>query len=149
MSRLGKAVDWETIRERRLRELHLYRLDRSKPAPTINTQSHHYYHPVEDRRFTAREFASFQSFPNYFVFSGARQAQIKQIGNAVPPLMAKALGQQIIKSYKSNDLSDDLNHGEINIGSIRSEAFNYDNYAALEKTWQKEKQSIFNNEEVK
>ncbi len=141
---LKLGIDWDTVKEGRLRELNLYRLNRQKPAPTINTQSHHYYHPTDDRRFSAREFASIQSFPSDFIFTGKNQSQIKQIGNAVPPLMAKALGEQIVKSYMSNDLNTDVKQPDISIENIRSEAFIYDNFAGLEKYQQKRKQDIFN-----
>jgi len=143
---LKLGIDWDTIKEGRLRELNLYRLDRQKPAPTINTKSHFYFHPVEDRKFTAREYASFQSFPSDFIFAGANSSQIRQIGNAVPPLMAKALGQQIIKSYTCNDHSEDLIHKEINIDNIRSDAFTYDNFATLTKSRQEKKQEIVDRE---
>lgn len=48
------------------------------------------------RRLTLRESARLQSFPDDFVFSGQKSAQYRQVGNAVPPLLAKAVGKSLI-----------------------------------------------------
>jgi DNA (cytosine-5)-methyltransferase 1 len=130
---LKLGVDWGTIREGRLRELQYYRLDRNKPSPTINTQNHRYYHPVETRVFTARELATFQSFPLEFSFKGSRSSQIRQIGNAVPPLLAKALGEAILNSYNSKEKELDQ---EVLLNDSIKHAFNYDNYKGLRERFQ-------------
>jgi len=126
---LKLGVDWENIREGRLRELCLYRLDRSLPSPTIMTMNHNYYHPVENRRFTARELATLQGFPTDYEFVGKFSSQHRQIGNAVPPLMAKALGEKILEIYKSPDLdlseANAKNDELISISKIRMGAFTY------------------------
>lgn len=57
-------------------------------------------HPIEPRVITVREMARLQSFPDDFIFKGAKGKQMVQIGNAVPPLLAKAIGLSIKKSYK-------------------------------------------------
>ena len=55
-------------------------------------------HPKLPRVLTAREMARLQSFPDDFIFEGKKNKQLVQIGNAVPPLLAKAIGLCIIES---------------------------------------------------
>jgi DNA (cytosine-5)-methyltransferase 1 len=94
-------VVWEELAEGRFRQAKLQRLDRSLPSPTILTSRTSYYHPVENRYLTPREAAACQSFPNDFVFSGSITSQFRQIGNAVPPLMAMAIGE-VVKEIVSS-----------------------------------------------
>lgn len=67
-----------------------------KPSPTVK-ENHGgvAIHPTLDRVMTCRELARLQSFPDTFLFKGSKSAILKQIGNAVPPLMAKAIGLSV------------------------------------------------------
>lgn len=56
-------------------------------------------HPKLPRVLTAREMARLQSFPDDFIFEGKKNKQLVQIGNAVPPLLGKAIGLSIRYSY--------------------------------------------------
>ena len=90
-------VEWSKINERRFRQARLQRLPWDKPAPTILTSRTTYYHPEEQRHLTVREAAKLQSFPNNFEFKGSLTAQFRQIGNAVPPILARKIGSEIKK----------------------------------------------------
>ena len=61
-------------------------------------------HPKLPRVLTAREMARLQSFPDDFIFEGKKNKQLVQIGNAVPPLLGKAIGLAV--RYSNNDLNN-------------------------------------------
>lgn len=71
------------------------RMDSKKPCFTIDTGHNHHFHYKENRVPTVRESARIQSFPDNFEFIGIKTSQLKQVGNAVPPLLAKAVGDSI------------------------------------------------------
>lgn len=84
------------------------RLDEDGFAPTITTRfdtpsSGMFTHPELDRCLTVREGARIQSFPDSFIFYGSKSSQLKQVGNAVPPLLAYEVAKVIFKdsSYES------------------------------------------------
>lgn len=82
--------------------------DRPSPTVAASFQSN-FIHPHKNRNFTAREGARLQSFPDHFVFCGRRTtmsweknlSQYQQIGNAVPPLLAKAICLQLMRYFSS------------------------------------------------
>ena len=75
------------------------RLEEDKPAVTIaNYRKSMLIHPHEDRGLSLREAARLQSFPDHFIFKGTLSFQQQQVGNAVPPLLAKAIFNKI-KNY--------------------------------------------------
>lgn len=60
-------------------------------------------HPKLPRCLTPRELAALQSFPDDFIFKGSKKWQLVQIGNAVPPLMGKAIGLAILKNIEMGE----------------------------------------------
>jgi DNA (cytosine-5)-methyltransferase 1 len=67
------------------------RLNSNKPSFTIDTGHNHHFHYEFNRVPTARESARIQSFRDDFIFKKGKTSQLKQIGNAVPPLLAKEI----------------------------------------------------------
>src|SRR5439155_25005392 len=77
------------------------KLDPTKPSPTIPSHlkrdANGFIHPFVPRGITPREAARLQSFPDEYIFLGGSGPSFVQIGNAVPPLLARALGREIVK----------------------------------------------------
>jgi DNA (cytosine-5)-methyltransferase 1 len=76
------------------------RMARNMPALTITTWMYHagsgmFVHPVDDRIITLREGARLQSFDDTVQFVGGKTSKCRQVGNAVPPLLAKAIAESV------------------------------------------------------
>ncbi|MBA2583840.1 MAG: DNA cytosine methyltransferase [Bacteroidetes bacterium] len=74
------------------------RLSENEPAVIIaNYRKSMLIHPTEDRGLSVREAARLQSFPDHYNFIGSLDQKQQQVGNAVPPLLAKAIFKKIIE----------------------------------------------------
>ena len=87
----------EEKREGRNYHALLRKMDRNKPALCIDTGHRTYFHYEELRIPSTREVARLQSFPDSFIFIGPRNDQQRQVGNAVPPILAECIAKSIIK----------------------------------------------------
>ena len=76
----------------------LHRYNSKKPSLTIDTGHRTHFHYKWNRIPSVRENARLQSFPDDFIFYGNKQQQYKQVGNAVPPLLGKAVATKL-KEY--------------------------------------------------
>ena len=91
------------------------KISRNKPVRTIMAHlkkdgySHIHYDSRQARTISVREAARLQSFPDGFVFSGAMNQAFQQIGNAVPPLMARVIAQEM------------MNHIEVGLNTSASD----------------------------
>ena len=111
IERLAPGDDWRSLpldllppgMRRALRKDHTRRYRRMQwtgVARSIITRfrdpkSGEYIHPEQHRTISIREAARIQSFPDWFVFAGTNSQQYEQVGNAVPPLLAKAIGLEL------------------------------------------------------
>lgn len=86
------------------------RLTYSQPAPTVTTapaqKATMLCHPVKDRPLSVHEYARLQQFPEDWIFVGTTAAKYKQIGNAVPVGLAKAIGKAVISVAEKNAVVD-------------------------------------------
>jgi len=74
------------------------RLDYDEPSGTVvNVRKSMWIHPEHNRAVSIREAARLQTFPDSFVFEGTKDAQYQQVGNAVPPILAKAIAKKLAK----------------------------------------------------
>lgn len=83
-----------------------YRLEENRPSHTIiahlSNDTYSHIHPTEPRGISVREAARIQSFPDDFFFDCSMGDAFKQIGNAVPPLLALAVAQTIYNAFKED-----------------------------------------------
>lgn len=71
------------------------RMNSKTPCFTIDTGHNHHFHYLANRVPTVRESARIQSFPDTFKFYGGKTSQLKQVGNAVPPILGEALAKEL------------------------------------------------------
>jgi site-specific DNA-cytosine methylase len=94
------------------------RLDPHKPSPTVTRSGYRdFIHPFEDRMLTVRELACLQTFPLSWEFLGTRldsysskrvvtMTQFGQVGNSVPPILAKAVATAIMEQFFKENLDE-------------------------------------------
>jgi DNA (cytosine-5)-methyltransferase 1 len=83
------------------------RMSWDEPAPTITTKFNsisngRFGHPEEDRAISLREGATLQTFPKDYAFVGTQGEIARQIGNAVPPELARRIGHQLLTHWTAN-----------------------------------------------
>lgn len=90
------------------------RLDPSRPSPTVTRSGYRdFIHPILNRMLTVRELACLQSFPINWEFIGIRldsysskrtttMTQFGQVGNAVPPILAQCVAEQVMNCFFKN-----------------------------------------------
>lgn len=98
---------WDTIRTNRHSSAYK-RLNSKDVSITIDTGHMNYFHPKYNRVPTVRESARIQSFPDDFIFTGGQGSQFRQVGNAVPPLLSKAIAKTL-KTYLDRNMSEEDN----------------------------------------
>lgn len=73
------------------------RLKYDEPSGTVvNVRKSMWIHPTKDRAISIREAARLQTFPDSFIFCGTKDSQYQQIGNAVPPILSKAIAEHLV-----------------------------------------------------
>ncbi len=83
------------------------RLDYNQPCGTVvNVRKSMWVHPTLNRAISIREAARLQTFPDSFVFCGTKDKQYQQVGNAVPPVLARAIANQLAEVLEINHESN-------------------------------------------
>jgi DNA (cytosine-5)-methyltransferase 1 len=78
------------------------RLKYNEPSGTVvNVRKSMWIHPLQNRALSIREAARLQTFPDSFVFFGTKDSQYQQVGNAVPPMLAKAIAARVAEILDS------------------------------------------------
>lgn len=84
------------------------RLKFNDPSPTVTAHMQKdtlaFIHPTQTRSISAREAARIQSFPDSFVFEGPLTKVFRMIGNAVPPLLAQCVAEQLVIQVRSRQI---------------------------------------------
>ena len=102
-----KRTKWKFYNQKKFGDK-MRRIRGDQPSPTIVAHlakdGYMFVHPDENRTISVREAARFQSFPDSYDFSAGGQNsiadQFRQIGNAVPPIFAKAIGTELMKIFE-------------------------------------------------
>lgn len=98
-----------------------FRLSHEDVSRTITAHiakdAYWYIHPEQDRTLSIREAARIQTFPDRFRFAGYPTNRFRQIGNAVPPLLASAIATEILRSLNASSDSIQFRENRVDYGS--------------------------------
>lgn len=121
--------DTYTRTERTQNTIYL-RLNYQCPSGTVlNVRKSMWVHPTLNRAISIREAARLQTFPDSFVFIGTKDSQYQQVGNAVPPMLGKAIAQKVLEMLSVCENSDNKDAGECNGGLSNSRPTSSDDVA--------------------
>lgn len=98
----GERIPYDSWSQKR-------RLAADEPAPTLLAgprPTYHFAHPNQNRGLSVRERARLQSFPDHFTFYGPVAKQRQMTGNAVPPLLSKAVAEAILDVESKEEMAD-------------------------------------------
>ncbi|MFJ9501555.1 DNA cytosine methyltransferase [Brevibacillus centrosporus] len=110
--------DTYTRPERTQNSIYL-RLEYGKPCGTVtNVRKSMWIHPTINRAISIREAARLQTFPDSYKFIGTKDSQYQQIGNAVPPIMAKAIAKKLAELLDACNLADNEQGGIAHSGYV-------------------------------
>jgi len=122
----------------------LKRLHATEPCLTITgAATRELIHPTENRPLTIREAARIQTFPDSFLFSGNASQKIQQVGNAIPPLLARIFAEHIRDDYGFN--GEPCGNGKL-LGFLLTKADGMS--PALKRTESLLKKILFNKNEL-
>jgi DNA (cytosine-5)-methyltransferase 1 len=114
--------DTYTRPERTQNSIYL-RLEYEKPCGTVtNVRKSMWIHPALNRAISIREAARLQSFPDSFVYMGTKDAQYQQVGNAVPPIMARAIALKLAQLLDACNLATNGQGGTMSGGYVDNRA---------------------------
>lgn len=95
---LDKSLKTTYTKPERTQNTIYWRLDPNAPSGTVvNVRKSMWIHPTLDRAVTVREAARLQSFPDSFKFVGTKDSQYQQVGNAVPPKLARGIAEMLLR----------------------------------------------------
>ncbi len=104
LSYIKEGENWKSVPQKLFQTVrfnrhsnYLKRLNSQKPSVTLDTSQSGIIHPKYDRPLSTREGARIQSFPDNFIFHGSSTSQRRQVGNAVAPILAKNLAEELKK----------------------------------------------------
>ena len=90
--------------EKRTQSTIYMKLKYDEPCGTVvNVRKSMWIHPTESRSLSVREAARLQTFPDSFVFIGTKDSQYQQVGNAVPPILARAIAEKVLEYLNKHD----------------------------------------------